>query len=745
MATTAQRFFCTLGENTPITMTGEVDIRAAADQAQPNQTTTIATVPQTGSGEITLDPYTTRSTTGSANADDMGWMVNKSQGGVAAHPGMWAPFPDYSGNIQSGDRAGEPDIITAPTSGYGQAIDMDGVDNDARSDGVISISTLPLAATTAFTIEGRWRKDANPASGQHFFGAVLDWTSVTTDRDGFILGLNSSGQATCQVWINNAFAVNIAGTTALTNGVMYDLAADWDGSDVRLYVNGAVEATAAWATGFAGATAQHASVGRSGSHDSGTANSPFALNGLCEEFRLSSVARYAGAYTPITVPFGSDANTAILWHFDTITAKRVIAAGTWTFQARLTTSTAANLRTIGFKVRVYRVSADGATRTLLFTSDDSTGAVITPATPSTQTTTAPDQAEVVLEDGESILFAPAINYGGTSNVVGTTAVTYATNDTAVAYFETPSPGVRTRYAESISGSVGPAGALTRTPTRNLTASTTPAGALVRVPTRNLVASTTPTGALARTPTRNLASSTTPAGALARTPTRNLTGTITPGPGTLVRTPTRGVTGTITPVGALVRNVTRNLTGTITPVGHPYKTPILDRFAGTISPAGSLFRTPVKALTASITPGPSTLTRTPTRGLTGTITPTGALTRDATRNLAGSIALTGALIRTATRNFAGSISSSGEVIRTPVRNFSGTITPGPGNLSTLITKNFTGTITPVGTLAKLASRTFNGLVTPVGILTKTPTINLEGSFCSDGGVIVTEEFVYIINE
>lgn len=75
MATIAQVFYPSTTEQ-DYTASGEVDIRKLAESVGVNDTTTIAAF-TTAAATIALDPYTTRSTTGVAAAEDMGWSINR--------------------------------------------------------------------------------------------------------------------------------------------------------------------------------------------------------------------------------------------------------------------------------------------------------------------------------------------------------------------------------------------------------------------------------------------------------------------------------------------------------------------------------------------------------------------------------------------------------------------------------------------------------------------------------------------
>ncbi len=123
----------------------------------------------------------------------------------------------------------------------------------------------------------------------------------------------------------------------------------------------------------------------------------------------------------------------------TATAKRIIPAGTWTFNARLGAS-AVLTSAYRIEVSVYRVSSTGA-RTLLFGPINS--ATVSPNATGVDVSAATTQIKIVLQSNETLLVSYVINKTNTSLLAET--VEFRLNDTigndvSVAV---SSPGVRT--------------------------------------------------------------------------------------------------------------------------------------------------------------------------------------------------------------------------------------------------------------------------------------------------------------
>lgn len=130
----------------------------------------------------------------------------------------------------------------------------------------------------------------------------------------------------------------------------------------------------------------------------------------------------------------------------TATAKRLIPAGTWSYQGTLFASPVAALNacTVGFDV--YRVAAaPSTTRTLIFSDSVSAGLVAATGAGFTRTTGA--QAEVELEAGETIQVTFTLTCTGQ---IGGLVIDFRTGDQATDCTVTvPTPGVRTVYLETV--------------------------------------------------------------------------------------------------------------------------------------------------------------------------------------------------------------------------------------------------------------------------------------------------------
>jgi hypothetical protein len=123
----------------------------------------------------------------------------------------------------------------------------------------------------------------------------------------------------------------------------------------------------------------------------------------------------------------------------------------------------------------------------------------------------------------------------------------------------------TTYTVSLSGSIAPAGSLTRQTAKALAGTVAPAGVLQRLTAKLLTGATTPTSALLRQAAKALTGAITPSGAVVRRTDKALTGTVTP-TGTVARLVSKTFAGGVTPAGVLAKLLGRLFGGSITPTG-----------------------------------------------------------------------------------------------------------------------------------------------------------------------------------
>lgn len=155
-------------------------------------------------------------------------------------------------------------------------------------------------ASGDFTCELWFRLNESGGSGSrcNFNGqAASDGGNQT-----FGLGKNTSNKLIAEA--DNGSVVSLTGTTTLSINTWYHAALVRDGDVLRLFLNGAQEASAAF-TGTIADRSDKLAVGGAGEYI-GTYGGTYGvrMTGLIEEFRITKgVARYTEAFVPPTGPF----------------------------------------------------------------------------------------------------------------------------------------------------------------------------------------------------------------------------------------------------------------------------------------------------------------------------------------------------------------------------------------------------------------------------------------------------------
>lgn len=363
MGTTAQAFYCTTVEQ-DFTAAGEVDIRALSSSPVAANSTTIAAHPNAaGTTQITLDPYTTRSTTGDIRAN-AGWAINRLSGGGTVDT---LDLADSSSAGRTLTKTGTVSPVTSPTSGFGGA---------AQFTTGSSVLSLPVASASDFdpragrdrSYEVRLTITNNNGATKAIMG---QWSGAAASVPAdWLIALNGSNQIQFLTGSNIGAADTLTGPT-LNVGQTYVIQAQRN----AIYVDGVRVVTATFSVN-PNASATDFRMNAAGNFGAG--------DFIVDEVRISNGLRNTANYTPATTPFTSDANTLALWHFDTIStpapggdgmesivgARRIIPAGTWNIAFGVSIpagGTVTGTLTLSLIIGIYRVSAAGA-RTLILSA-----------------------------------------------------------------------------------------------------------------------------------------------------------------------------------------------------------------------------------------------------------------------------------------------------------------------------------------------------------------------------------------
>jgi hypothetical protein len=148
------------------------------------------------------------------------------------------------------------------------------------------------------TVEAWVRPTAVPTGHRHIVGKNNYELSVEPQGTGFKAKLEFASGGNWRAVQSGQLAIN----------QWHHLAGSYDGSNLRLYVNGSRVASLT----TSGNIDQTSNPLRIGSAD---ASGDF-FRGIIDEVRVSNVIRYPGNFVPPQAPFTPDASTRGLWHFD---------------------------------------------------------------------------------------------------------------------------------------------------------------------------------------------------------------------------------------------------------------------------------------------------------------------------------------------------------------------------------------------------------------------------------------------
>lgn len=258
--------------------------------------------------------------------------------------------------------------------------------------------------------------------------------------------------------------------------------------------------------------------------------------------------------------------------------RRLIAAGVWTARCIIAVpapgavSGAISCQPIW---TVYRVGAGTTyTRTALFTLNTTAQSVsaLGGGQDFTFDMTSSSQPVIILEPGETIGVGITVISQQTAGLAGATVTNTQTFKTGVnTFLSTPSPGIRSLYDRSHTGTATPAATLTRRTSRILTATVTSSSSLTRLLARLLTSAVAVIASvLIRTDKKFVGAMSSPSATLVRVDKKLASSSIALS-ATVKAAQIKIFTATIATAGALSRRLSRVLTATITSASTVAKT------------------------------------------------------------------------------------------------------------------------------------------------------------------------------
>jgi len=191
-----------------------------------------------------------------------------------------------------------------------------------RLDGTNDYIELPYSSSLAtwnasggYTVE-YWIRVASLTGLSYADGASTEIPTAfgnhnpTDNVNYWSFGPISNGSVVFFYYNGSKICVQTAGVTLAIN-TWYHLAMVYNGSTIKIYVDGTERASAS-----VSGTPQFGS-GTKISHGAAGSTTNY-INGWTDEMRVSSIARYTAGFTPSTSEFVNDANTLLLYHFNGI-------------------------------------------------------------------------------------------------------------------------------------------------------------------------------------------------------------------------------------------------------------------------------------------------------------------------------------------------------------------------------------------------------------------------------------------
>lgn len=180
--------------------------------------------------------------------------------------------------------------------------------------------TVELNTLAAFTAEC-YVKFSSLAAGNTYY--VLSSRAKLLDGDttagAFELAANTTGGGGTEKIVGKlrvgSTYYTLTGTTIISTGATYHVAMTYDGSNIRLFVDGNLEDTEAATGTVTQRSTEDVRLGLPTVKWPDVPDSDLSALGAVDSVRLSSTARYVSAFTAPTAKFTGDVNTLILCNF----------------------------------------------------------------------------------------------------------------------------------------------------------------------------------------------------------------------------------------------------------------------------------------------------------------------------------------------------------------------------------------------------------------------------------------------
>jgi RHS repeat-associated protein len=226
-----------------------------------------------------------------------------------ANGGVGSPQTEY------GYRNGQLLITASGTGGSGDGSGPNSLSVNGSTAYVEVPNSSSINIAGPITMEA-WIKLPSVSTS---YQPILEHAPSLGNEGGYDLYVTDTGKARMDIFYNPSYQWLI-GATTLTANVWHHIAGIYDGSQLRLYVDGQLDGSVNLSSPMTG-TATQLRIGRNN-----YLYSPIYFNGLIDEVRISTGALYTSNFAP-AASLTASASTRGLWKFDGQTATDSSANG----------------------------------------------------------------------------------------------------------------------------------------------------------------------------------------------------------------------------------------------------------------------------------------------------------------------------------------------------------------------------------------------------------------------------------
>ena len=225
--------------------------------------------------------------------------------------------PTYQGGptiLAEDGTATIPELVSSLLTGSGQAIQFTGNNNwfNLRSD----FHTLELHGLPAFSV--RVTVKPSDTTGGFVVGSSGRFSPYETANACFFL--SARGADLFPQFLLNLTSGNVTLTSsvALTAGVQAHLAGDYDGSTIRLFVDGVLRASQAATGTLVQDGMEDVLTGHQGGGQAPDLGAGAIFRGTWDSLEISKASKHTVGFTPPTAKYSPDSNTLALMNFDEV-------------------------------------------------------------------------------------------------------------------------------------------------------------------------------------------------------------------------------------------------------------------------------------------------------------------------------------------------------------------------------------------------------------------------------------------